>query len=118
MSSDAPHYDGHRLRLREKFRKTGLEGFADPLAELAVSQQQLLTRLAELTPVESPDLRTMWQAAAQSDMDSLPEPNAPDRGNYFAHQFYVLITCRDEKHQVELLQRFQKEGLTCEAKLC
>ena len=30
-------------------------------------------------------------------------------------QFLVLITCRDEKHQVELLKRFGKEGLGCKA---
>jgi hypothetical protein len=90
----------------------------DPLADLAVNQQQLLTRLAELTPVESPDLRALWEAAAAGAMDDLPEPGGTDRGSFFAHEFYVLITCRDENHQVELLQRFQKEGLTCQAKLC
>jgi hypothetical protein len=30
-------------------------------------------------------------------------------------QWLVLITCRDEKHQVELLTRFQTEGLPCRA---
>jgi hypothetical protein len=90
----------------------------DPLADLAANQQQLLIRLTELTPVESPDLRALWEAAAAGALDALPEPARPDRGNYFAHQFYVLITCRDEKHQVELLERFHAEGLTCEAKLC
>jgi hypothetical protein len=32
-----------------------------------------------------------------------------------SEQFMVLITCRDEKHQVELLGRFQREGLECKA---
>jgi hypothetical protein len=31
-------------------------------------------------------------------------------------QYWVLIECRDEKHQVELLKRFQAEGLPCQAK--
>jgi hypothetical protein len=30
-------------------------------------------------------------------------------------QFLVIITCRDEKHQVELLGRFQGPGLECKA---
>jgi len=34
-----------------------------------------------------------------------------------APQFYILIPCRDEQHQTELLQRFLNEGLKCEAKL-
>jgi hypothetical protein len=32
-------------------------------------------------------------------------------------QYLVVITCRDEKQQVELLQRFQGEGLACKALL-
>jgi hypothetical protein len=34
-----------------------------------------------------------------------------------AEQFLLLITCRDEAHQVELLRRFQAEGLECKALL-
>jgi hypothetical protein len=29
----------------------------------------------------------------------------------------VLVTCRDERQQVELLERFQAEGLECKALL-
>jgi hypothetical protein len=32
-------------------------------------------------------------------------------------QFPVLLTCRDEKKQVELIARFQAEGLDCKALL-
>ena len=32
-----------------------------------------------------------------------------------SEQFLVIITCRDEKQQVELLGRFQGEGLECKA---
>ncbi len=32
-----------------------------------------------------------------------------------AEAFYVLVTCRDERQQVELLGRFQGEGLECKA---
>jgi hypothetical protein len=27
----------------------------------------------------------------------------------------VLVTCRDEKQQVELLERFRREGVECKA---
>jgi hypothetical protein len=32
-------------------------------------------------------------------------------------RFLILITCRDEREQVELLRVFQEEGLTCRALL-
>ena len=82
----------------------------DPLAALAHTQEQLRDRLLELTPTDFPELQAAWQAAeaaAQArpprSLDSIPE------------QFLVLVTCRDERHQVELLQRFQREGLPCKA---
>src|SRR5271154_1601773 len=90
----------------------------DPLAQLAVNQEQLQTRLLELTPTVSPDLRALWEAAATTAIERPPETNGHDRGGAFAHEFYVLIRCRDEQHQIELLQLFQAEGLDCQAKLC
>jgi hypothetical protein len=32
-------------------------------------------------------------------------------------QFYVILECRDEQHQVELLKRFAAEGFKCKAAL-
>jgi hypothetical protein len=72
----------------------------------------------EPTPAVSPELREMWEAAASRALSSPPEPTGKERSSIFAHEFYVLITCRDEQHQVELLQRFQTEGFECQAKLC
>jgi hypothetical protein len=88
----------------------------DPLAELAVSQEQLQTRLMELTPTVSPELRRLWESAATTALGD-PLERHGKRGDFLAHEFYVLIRCRDERHQVELLERFQAEGLDCEAKL-
>ena len=36
-------------------------------------------------------------------------------GGALPEAFYVLITCRDERQQVELLGRFKAEGLDCKA---
>jgi len=84
----------------------------DPLAALAETQTQLHQRLLELTPTSSPDLEAAWQAAEAAmeakparEIDKVPE------------QYLLLLTCRDEQHQVELLQRFQTEGLPCKALL-
>jgi hypothetical protein len=32
-----------------------------------------------------------------------------------SEQFLIVLTCRDEKHQVELLERFEGEGLEVKA---
>jgi hypothetical protein len=88
----------------------------DPLAALAEVQTQLRDRLLELAPAVSPELEAAWQAAAGA---ILTEEGATKRfdGAALPEQYYVLVTCRDEKHQVELLTRFQTEGLTCKAVL-
>ena len=40
----------------------------------------------------------------------------PTRGfDDIPEQFLLLVTCRDEKHQVELLQRFKGEGIQVKA---
>jgi hypothetical protein len=88
----------------------------DPLAELAGVQEQLRERLREVAPPVSPELEAAWQAAANAVLTQEPtkarwgDPELPE-------EWYVLITCRDEQHQVELLGRLQAEGLTCKAVL-
>jgi hypothetical protein len=87
----------------------------DPLASLADSQEQLRTRLEELTPADSPDLVAAWSAAA----NALLEDPKPARGfGAIPEQYLILVTCRDEDHQRELLSRFHADGLDCKALLC
>jgi hypothetical protein len=88
----------------------------DPLAALAQTQHQLRDRLQELAPVMSPELQAAWQAAAQA---SLTKAAGTQKRAYdtIPEQYLVLVTCRDEQHQVELLGRFQGEGLACKALL-
>jgi hypothetical protein len=78
----------------------------DPLAALAETQIRLHQRLVELTPTPSPDLEAAWQAVAEAAMKasaSREVVSIPD-------QYLLLLTCRDERHQVELLQRFQSDS--------
>ena len=88
----------------------------DPLAALAETQTQLHNRLLELTPAVDADLQAAWRAeaeacwAAAAVAPGLEISPGPD-------QFLILVTCRDERHQVELLQRFHAEGLECRALL-
>jgi hypothetical protein len=88
----------------------------DPLAALAETQTQLHQRLLELTPTDSAALEAAWQAAAEACLKA--DNNATSAGfDRIPAQFLVLITCRDEEHQVELLSRFSGEGLECKALL-
>jgi hypothetical protein len=59
-----------------------------------------------------------WEASVVAALEQPPPPRWRDPGPHFRHQFYVLIACRDERHQRELLDRFHSEGLDCQAKLC
>jgi hypothetical protein len=87
----------------------------DPLAGLAQTQEQLHQCLLELTPTDSEELRAGWEAAARA---ALERPTQlPEEVDYGPAQFLVLVTCRDEQHQVELLGRFKEEGLKCKAAL-
>jgi hypothetical protein len=72
-------------------------------------------RLLELAPPVPPELQEAWQAAAEACLG--PAKNRRWGGEPLEEQWYVLVTCRDERHQVELLARFQADGLTCKAAL-
>jgi hypothetical protein len=101
----------------------------DPLASLAETQEQLHQRLLDLTPVDDADLRAAWQAAAEKAANAPLSPygrgtggegldGTGDKGiETIREQFYVILECRDEKHQEELLKRFAAEGFKCKAAL-
>ena len=61
----------------------------------------------------SPDLQDLWQAAAEAAAQAKQARTVTD----VPQQFLLLLTCRDEAHRVDLLQRFQNEGLPCKALL-
>jgi hypothetical protein len=88
----------------------------DPLAQLAETQEQLRDRLLELTPTDSEELRAAWEEAARKCLEVATPAAGPGLADIPA-QYLVLVTCRDERQQVELLERFQAEGLECKALL-
>ena len=88
----------------------------DPLAQLAGYETETLDRLRQTVEADSEAIRSLWQAVedasrnTQRRLKQALEQDAPEE------QFYVLVECDDEAQQRELLARFHKEGLTCEAK--
>jgi hypothetical protein len=62
------------------------------------------------------DLRLAWEATALAAIDS-PPPAARWAKQIIPEQYAILVTCRDEAQQVELLSRLHAEGLDCRALL-
>jgi hypothetical protein len=88
----------------------------DPLASLAEQQEQLRNRLLDITPAKNPDLQLAWQIAADALLQT-PHKDPPRGFQTVREQYLVLVTCRNEKEQIELLLRFKQEGLQCKALL-
>ena len=84
----------------------------DPVAALAETQAQLRDRLLELTPAPSAEMQAAWEASSTPAIAALAAP-PPWRPQEIPEQYLILVTCRDERHQVQLLERFQRDGLEC-----
>jgi hypothetical protein len=86
----------------------------DPLAALAQTREQIHQRLLEITPTDFQELKAAWRVTAESRLEAL---SATPAATACPAQFLILVTCRDERHQVELLNRLGGEGLECRALL-
>jgi hypothetical protein len=93
----------------------------DPLAALAENDEATLDELRKLTTTNSDALTNLWRSigeatAVQEELEEVarrkpaPPPAVPE-------QYFVLVECADEATQLELLKRFQSEGLSCRALL-
>ena len=83
----------------------------DPLAALAQTQEAIHERLQEITPINDAELKALWAGEAQK----LLEPELPRESKPMLEQFLILVTCRDERRQLELLGRFKDDGVDCKA---
>jgi hypothetical protein len=93
----------------------------DPLAALAEYDPQRLDELRQLTRTDSDALANLWRsvgsAAEVEEELARTRDGKPDLPAAVRPQYFVLIECADEAAQVALLERFQREGLTCRALL-
>jgi hypothetical protein len=88
----------------------------DPLVQMGQMQEQLYERLREMTTTEKPEMKAMWEAAAQEGLEKL-ERERKLIAQVVPEQYMVLVICGDEKEQLALIERFQGEGLACKALL-
>jgi len=65
--------------------------------------------LLELAPPVPDELAAAWQASADA-AQALAAPAAAEAGD-LPDQYLILITCRNESHQTELLGRLHGEGV-------
>jgi hypothetical protein len=86
----------------------------DPLAALAETQDQIHRRLLEITPTDSEELAAAWRVEVEASLAERP-PSPTPTAQMGPDQYLILVTCRDEKHQIEWLTRLTAEGLQCRA---
>jgi hypothetical protein len=89
----------------------------DPLAQLAGYDSGLLEELRQRTEKDSAAVESLWQALQESDRLTRDKLRRSGTRSVPAPRFFVLIPCADEEDQKQLLERFQQEGLKCEAKM-
>jgi ParB-like chromosome segregation protein Spo0J len=88
----------------------------DPMAALAETDVRAAAALARVVDTDSEVLDSLWQTLAANDKHArtaLGKHDEPD----VLEQFLILITCRSEEHQTELLADLQGRGLACKALL-
>lgn len=85
----------------------------DSLAALAEANIEAAQTLRATTKSNSPALAALWDSVANSTeatqqilADSRPPP---------APQFLILIECRDEQQQIELLEKLRHDGIPSKA---
>ena len=87
----------------------------DPLAALAQTSAEAHAHLREMTPSRSAAVNALWDITTRNQARVNEALNQAIRPG--PEQFLILIECRDEGHQVELLAKFQADGLACKALL-
>jgi hypothetical protein len=91
----------------------------DPLAQLADYDAAALDRLRSLASTSSDAVANLWASIGRANTaveEALAAARTPrDRSASIPEQFLVLVECADESTQIELLERFQSEGLKCKA---
>src|SRR5271166_4117127 len=94
------HPEGQRKALQALY---GTVGFARSLLAYELPDGRLKLIDGHLRRDMDPDMEV--EEEAKGGAETVPE------------QFLVLVTCRDERQQVKLLEQFRRDGLECRALL-
>lgn len=88
----------------------------DPLAQLAGYEADTLCKLRETVEHDSAAIKSLWETIAEASA-ATKKRLADSTANELPEQFLIVIECHDEEEQRRLLQRFQADGLQCQAKV-
>jgi len=92
----------------------------DPLAQLAGYDAATLDVLRDTTQTDSDALANLWASIGQAAQDTaatLEKAKRPPRQEASPEKYLVIVTCKDEQHQLSLLRRFKAEQLDVKAVL-
>jgi hypothetical protein len=84
------------------------------IPELAEWDAAALDQLLRSVQTEDEDLAGVFDQLAQ-DLDLVPAEEKQKPGGDLERKFQVIVDCKDETQQLELLERFDKDGLECRA---
>jgi hypothetical protein len=93
----------------------------DPLAALAEFEQTRLAQLRDLVSTQNQTLQSIWDRVGQAQADTrqaledAQSSNGPEK-SLKAH-FLCIVTCKDERHQREVLNFLKGKGLEVKAVL-
>ncbi len=89
----------------------------DPLAAMATADAGALDAL--LSSVQSGEAAVTAMLAELAEGAGLYAPVDDDASNseFIPEQFAIVVECKSEREQLDLLERFSDEGLTCRALL-
>ncbi len=85
----------------------------DSVAGLAEADLEVVAQLREITHADSRVLTDLWRSLAES--EAATQSELEEAAKTPPEQFLVVVECRDENHQVELLHEFQNRGIPCRA---
>lgn len=87
----------------------------DPLTEMAKADRSQLAEL--LTEIDAPNLAdVLGNIAKSNDLGALVDPKSvADSLGEIRATYQVLVTCKDEQGQLDLLSRMETEGYDCRA---
>jgi hypothetical protein len=90
----------------------------DPLAQLADYDDHALEELRAITESDSDTLNALWASLKNSENSTNSSLRKAQREAklQIPEQFLVLVECKNEKEQIQLLRKFKAEGLSCTAK--
>src|SRR5262249_6257707 len=82
----------------------------DPLAMLAGKDENKVRELSAMVETSSAAVQQMWSRLSHAEFQ-------PGQAPAMAGGFYVMVMCKDEKEQVQILKRLTAEGLRVFAKI-